>query len=141
MTRRYFLTPQTKCQPIQRRKLQPTVAGHTGDRRLTIQITGNERLHYVALKLTLEIEHIERKAEFFGHPARVVNVVERAATRRQRLAVFIDTDAAVLIPKLHRKAEQFVALLLQNRGRCGRVDAARHCYCYLHQFRVNCSML
>ncbi len=119
-----FLAPQAERQTIQRRKLQPAVAGHAGDRRLAIQITGNERLHHVALKLSLEVQHIEREAEFFGHAARIVNVIERTATRRQRLTILVHTDAAVLIPQLHREADQFMALLFQNRRRRGGVDAA-----------------
>src|SRR6266404_3848409 len=115
---RNLLATETKGKTIQRCELQTTVAGHAGDWRLTVQITGDERLNYVTLELAFEIENVEGKAEFLRDAPCIVNVVERATPRRQRLAIFVHADAEVLIPQLHRKADQFVALLFQNRGRC-----------------------
>ena len=97
--------------------------GVTRNRRLAAEIAIDERLNYIALEIPFEIQNVEREAEFFGHSASVVHVVKRAATRRQRIAVFIDVNSAPLIPQLHRKADQLMPLLLQNRGRGGRVNS------------------
>src|SRR4029079_5937132 len=84
------------------------------------------------LKVAFEVQDVEREIEFFGDAACIVNVVERAATRRQRVAVFVDIDPATLIPELHRETDKLVSLFLENcRGR-GRIHATTHCYCYLH---------
>ena len=44
----------------------------------------------------------------------------------------VDAEAAALVPQLHRKADQFMALLLQNSGGRGRIHATRHCDCNTH---------
>ena len=67
---------QTRGQLIQRSKLQTAIAGDTGNRRLSIEITGNKRLHHILLKLAFEIQYIERKAKFFRNPAGIVNIIE-----------------------------------------------------------------
>src|SRR4026207_1367491 len=127
MAGRNFLTSQTQRQSIQRSELQTTVAGNTRNGRLAVQITRDERLNHVALKVALQIQNVKRKAELFSNATSVVNVVERAATRGQRVAVFINIDAPPLVPELHRKANQLVSLILQNcRGR-GRIHATTHC--------------
>ena len=112
MPGRNFLATQTHRQSIQRGKLQPTVASNTGNRSLAIQVAVDERLDDSALEFLLEIKDIKRKAQFFGHAAGIVNIIERAATRGQWLAIFIDTETAALVPQLHREADQFVTLLL-----------------------------
>src|SRR5438874_10654255 len=137
MTSRNFLAAQTRSELIERCELQTAVARDARNRRLAIQIAVNERLHDIALEFLFQIQNIKREAKLFRDSSRVVNVVERAATRRQRLAVFVDTDAAALVPQLHRKADQFVALLLQNGGSGGRIHAAGHGYSDLHSIIVS----
>src|ERR1041385_7565872 len=132
MSSRDFLTTQTQRQSIERSKLQTTVARDTRNRRLTSEITRNKRLHHVALEIALEIQHVKRKSEVLGNATRVVNVVERAAARRQRIAVFVCVYAPPLIPQLHRKADEMMPLLFQNCCGCGRIHAATHCYRDLH---------
>src|SRR5207302_9235893 len=109
-----LLTPEACRQFIERSKLQTAVAGNTRNRRLAIQIAVDERLHYVALEFLFQIQNIERKAQLLRDATRVVNVIQRAAARRQRVAIFVHTDTAALVPQLHREADQFVPLLLQN---------------------------
>src|SRR5689334_2068269 len=118
VSRRDFLTTQTQRESIQRRKLQTAVARYARNRRFAVEITRDERLHDVAFEVAFEIQHVKREAEFFGDAACVVNVIEGTAARRQRIAVFVDVDAAPLIPELHRKTDEFVTLLFQDcRGR------------------------
>src|SRR6267142_2985858 len=98
MSCRDLLTVETRRQTIQRGKLQAAVTSYAGDRCLTIQIAGNKGLDYIALEVTFQVEHVEGEAKFFGDSARVVNVVERTAARRQRLAIFINAEPPSLIP-------------------------------------------
>src|SRR5438067_12680022 len=105
MTGRDFLASEAGRKLIERSKLQTAVAGDARNRRLATQVAVDERLHHIALEFLFQVQNIKWKAKFFRDAPRVVNIVERAATRRQRLAVFIDTDAAALVPQLHRKAD------------------------------------
>jgi hypothetical protein len=89
-------------------------------------------LDHVALEVAFEIQYVKRKPELFSHTTRIVNIVKRTATRRQRITVFISVDATSLIPQLHREADQLVTLLFENRRGRGRIHATTHCYCYLH---------
>ena len=68
--------------------------------------------HDIALEFVFEINDIKWKAELHRDHARVVQIVERAAARRQRFAVRSDVDAP-LIPELHRKSDQVVTLIFQ----------------------------
>src|SRR5688572_5391644 len=112
MTGRDLIAPQADCHPIKRSKLQTRVARDTRYWRFTGKVTLDERLNYIAFEVFLEIENVERKTEGFGNTTCVVNVVERATTRRQWIAVFIDVDVAALVPKLHRKAHELMSLVL-----------------------------
>ena len=60
---------------VERSKLQTAVAGDTGNRRLAVQVTVDERLHHVALEFFFQIQNIERKAEFLGYAPRIVNII------------------------------------------------------------------
>src|SRR5580765_716837 len=122
MAGRDFFTPQTYRQLIERSKFQTAVAGDAGNGRLAIQITVDERLHHVALEFLLEVQDVERKTQFFRDATRIIDIIQRAATGRQRLTIFVHTDAAPLVPQLHRKTDELVALLLQDGGRRGRID-------------------
>src|SRR5687768_621896 len=112
MSGRDFLTSQAHRQTIQGCKLQTAVARDARDWRLAVEVTGDKRLHDSTLEVAFEIQHVKRKAELLGDASRVVNVVQRTATRGKRVAVLIDVDAPALIPELHRKADEFVTLLL-----------------------------
>src|SRR5882724_6168635 len=116
VTGRNFLAAKTDRQLIERSKLQTAVAGDTRNGRLAVQVTVDEGLDHVALEFLLEIQNVKRKSKFFGDATRIVNIIERTATRRQRLAVFIHTDTATLVPQLHREADEVVPLLSQNCG-------------------------
>src|SRR5581483_10411096 len=85
VTSRDFLAAETDRQLVQRSKLETAVAGNTGNRRFAIQVAVDERLHNVALEFLLQIQHVKRKSQFFGNAPCVINVIERAAARRQRL--------------------------------------------------------
>src|SRR5437764_8726673 len=132
MSRRNLFAVETRRQTIKRSKLQTTVTRDTRNRRLAIQVAGDERLYHIALKLALKIEHVEWKAQLFGHTPRVVHIIERATARRQRVAVLINADPAPLIPQLHREADKLMSFGLQNCCRRARIHAAAHGYCDLH---------
>src|ERR1051325_4455432 len=91
MTRRDFFTTQTDGEFIKRRKFETAVASDTRNGCLAIQVAVDERLHDVALEFLFQVQNIERKSELFGDAPRVINIIERTAARRQRLAVFIHT--------------------------------------------------
>src|SRR5688572_13924820 len=112
MASRNFVASQTRSQSIKRRKFQTTIAGDAGDGSFAVEITGNERLHHIAFKVVLEVQHVEREAQLLGDSTCIVNVIERTTSGRQRVTIFIDTDSPPLVPQLHRKTDQFVALLL-----------------------------
>ena len=71
--------------------------------------------HDVAVELLGQVEDVVVDAELLGHPAGVLDVGDRAAAR-VRLAA----------PELERGADDLMALLHQERGRDGGVDASRH---------------
>ena len=52
----------------------------------------------------------DRRFKLFRHTARIVHVVQRTATRRQRIPVFVDVDATSLVPQLHRETDKVVSL-------------------------------
>ena len=71
--------------------------------------------HDVAVELLGQVEDVMGDAQLLGHPAGVLDVGHRAAARVRRPA-----------PQLQRGADHLVALLHQERGRHGGVDASRH---------------
>jgi hypothetical protein len=90
VTGRHFLAAKTRCQSIERRKLEPTVTGNTGDWGLAVKVTFHEGLYHVLLKLALEIEDIKRKAQLFGYATRVIDVIQGATAGRKRLTILVD---------------------------------------------------
>jgi hypothetical protein len=136
VARRDLLAPDAHGRPVERSELQTAVASDTRNRRLAFEITLDERLDHVALELALEIQDVERKAQLFRHSPRVVNVVERAAARRHRLAVGVRCQPATLVPQLHREADKLVPRLLQHRGRRRAIDAAAHRHRNLHPLKT-----
>src|SRR5262249_36311452 len=130
MTRGHFLTVQACSEPYERREFQAAVARYTRDRRLALKIAIYEWLYDVAFKITFEIEHVKRNPEFLTTRTGAENLAKRTTPGGQRSAFLIDVYAPPLVPQLHRKANEFVTLPLQNRCCGGRVDSATHCYCY-----------
>jgi hypothetical protein len=111
MTGSDFLAPETLGKAIKRGKLQAAVTRDAWNRCLSTQVARDKRLDHITLKLTLEIEHVKRKAELFRNSTGVVNVIQGTATRGQRIAILVYADASTLIPQLHREADEFVSLL------------------------------
>src|SRR5688572_3092950 len=107
---RNLLATQTRRQSIERRKLQPAVTTNARDRRLAAKITRDEWRYDVTFEVTFQIQNVERKTKLFRNAACVVHVVQRTTTRRQRIAVFVDVDAAPLVPQLHRETDELVPL-------------------------------
>ena len=86
-----------------------------GDRPASVAL--DEGRHHVALELLGVVEDVVVDAEDLGHPARVVDVGDRAAARVR--------DPA---PELQRRADDLVARFEQQRRGDRRVDAATHRY-------------
>ena len=66
----------------------------------------------------LQVQHVVRNAELLADAARVVDRVERAAGPVRKVVAVAE--------ELHRRADDVVALLDEQRGGDGRIDAARH---------------
>src|SRR5690348_11918446 len=110
MAGRDLLTTQTYGKPIERSKLQSTIAGNAGNGSFTAEVTRNKWLDHVALEFALEIQNIKRKAEFFSDSPCVINVIQRATTRRKGLAILISVDTSSLIPQLHCETNEIMPL-------------------------------
>jgi hypothetical protein len=92
-----------------RRELQIAVAMRTRQRRPARCVLLNEIRDDGVPELALEIDDVVRKADDGGDAARVVEIVERAATAPRLLA-------AALIVELHRQTDN-VMTLLREQGR------------------------
>ena len=103
----------------ERRELHLRVAGGAGNRRFSGEIGGDEGTHDPFAEFLLEVENVVRDAESPGHPARVGEVVERAAAPRL-------TRIAGMVPELHREADDLVPLFLQKQGGDRGVHSAGH---------------
>ena len=130
---RNFLAAETRRQSVKRSKLQTAVAGDAGNRSFAVEITGDERLHHVALKFAFQIQHVKRKAQLFRHAARVVNIVERTTTRRKRIAVLVHTDAARWFHNCIVKPTSSWPCSFRIAAAAEESTPPLHCYCYLHQ--------
>ena len=84
------------------------------------QVRVEERLQDAGIELALEVEDVERDAELAGDATRVVGGVERAAALLE-LAVRVGD-----VVQAHPDADDLDALLVQERRRDRRIDAARH---------------
>src|SRR5690242_5307594 len=97
---------------IKRCKLQAGIARNTRYRCLAAQIALDEWFNDRLFELTLKIQNVEGKSESISNAASVINIVQRTAAARQRLAVLVNRDIAVLVPQLHGEANELMALLL-----------------------------
>ena len=75
--------------------------------------------HDLIFELCRIIEHVMRNAQAECHIARIFDVVEAATG----MAVVID---GIVVVELHRGANAFIALTLQQIRRYARIDAAAH---------------
>ena len=105
--------------PEQVAELHRAVAGDAGHRRLAAHVGIGERLHDLGAEAAFVVEHVVRDGEPLGDLAGVLDVLAGAAG-----AGLADGDAMVI--ELQGDAHDVVALLLQQRRRDRRIDAARH---------------
>src|SRR5947207_6022990 len=94
------------------------VAAHARNRRAAARVFVHEVVDHVVAERALEIQHVVRDAELLAHAPRVVDRVERAARTVG--------DVLAIAEELHRRADDVVALLDEQRCRDGRVHAAGH---------------
>ncbi len=99
-------------------ELRERVAANAGNRRASARILADEIVHHVAAESALEIQHVVRNAERVADAPRVVHRIERAARAIG--------EVAVVAEELHRRADDVVALLDEERGGDRRVDSAGH---------------
>jgi len=102
------------------------VAQTARDRRAPGNVFLDKWTNHVALKPLLVIHHVIRDADLLGHAARVVDVVERAASSLRRLGHPLATSQAALVPELHGQADEVVPLGAQHGRDGGRIHTARH---------------
>ena len=100
-------------------ELDRAVARDAGDRRLAGQIAFGEAVDHRLAEARLVVEHVMRDAERLGDPAGIVDILAGAAGA---LAV----RRGAVIVELQRDADHIVALVLQEGGHDGGIDAARH---------------
>src|SRR5436190_9637670 len=110
---RDLFTAKRNGHAVERGKFQSRIARDARDRRFTRQIALYKRLDNISFEIFFEIQDIERKSERACNPACVVDVIQRATTRRQRVAVFVHVNMPTLIPQLHSKADKLVTLALK----------------------------
>ena len=95
------------------------IAGDARNRRLAARIGVGKGLHHLGPEAGFIVEHVMRDADALGHLAGILDVLPGTAR-----ATPADGDAMVV--ELERHPHDVVALLLQQSGRHGRIDAARH---------------
>ena len=105
--------------PEQVAELDRAVAGDARHRRLAARVGIGERLHHLGAKAAFVVEHVVRDGEPVGDLAGIGNILAGAAG-----AGLARGDA--LVVELQGDAHDVVALLLQERRRDRRIDAARH---------------
>ena len=105
-------------------ELQPPVALDARVGRAARRVRGNVGLDDVRVEVVGEREHPVVDAQLLGNAPRIVDVGDRTAARVGRAT-----------PQLHRHTHDLVALLEEDGGRDGRVDAAGHGDEHAHRLR------
>src|SRR5262245_47467411 len=102
------------CNPIrtntgsfldQMMKLYIVIAKNAGTRRLASQIRGDKRGNNRLLEILFKIQNIVGNSELYSYPARVPEIVQRAAS-------------TVVSPELHGQTDDLLSAFLQQC--CGR---------------------
>jgi hypothetical protein len=100
-------------------ELHRAIAGDAGHRRLAAHVSIGEGVHDLGAEAAFVVEHVVRDGQPLGDLAGVLDIGAGAAG-----AGPADGDAVVI--ELQGDAHDVVALLLQQRCRHRRIDAARH---------------
>ena len=100
-------------------ELDRAVALDAGDRRLAGQIALGETVDHRFPEAVLVIEDVVRDAERLGDPARIVNVLARAAGT-------LAMDRRPMVVELQRDPDDIVALLAEQACHHGGIYAAGH---------------
>ena len=96
----------------QRRELEVAVAVRAGQGRPAGRVLADEIADDLLVELPLEVQDVMRDADGRRHPARVVQIVNRAAAAERPLAVLPVRD----VVELHGQTDDVVALL-DEQGR------------------------
>src|SRR5579862_5293536 len=122
MPGRYVVGVQRARAAPQAIELDLAIAHYARIRRAPAEIFGDEVVDHARGKVSAQIDHVERKVHALRDPARILEVVMRAAgpaTLGERRGWFRR--------KAHRDADDVVILLAQKRRRDGAVHSAGHC--------------
>ena len=95
------------------------VASDAGDRRLASCVGLGKGVDDLVAEAALVIQHVVRHADAFRHVARVLDVLAGAARP-------FAMGAGAVIVELQRHACDIVALVPEQGGDNGGIDAARH---------------
>ena len=124
VTGRNPVRPHARRQIEERVELDGAVAERTGDGGAAGHVLVDEGPDDVRFEALLEVHDVVGNAEFLGHIAGVVDIVEIAAAPAR--GVLGELRETLLIPELHRHADDAVSLAAQqSRGR-GAVHAPAH---------------
>jgi hypothetical protein len=74
------------------------------------------------------IHHIIWNANVLGHPAGIIDIVERATAAGHLLRHALAAGQPPLVPELHGQADQVVPFGAQHGRDGGRIHATRHGY-------------
>jgi len=107
-------------QPIE---LDFTIAHHARIGSAACQILRDKVIDYPRFEFGAQVDDIERKIQLFRNPARILEIVVRAA----RTPPPRHGRRRPLRSQAHRNADDLVALFTQKRRRDRTVDPARHC--------------
>src|SRR5258708_32115638 len=104
------------------------IAEAAGDRRSPGKILFDERTHHIALEALLLVHDVIWDANVLGYPARIVYVVDRAATPLHRLRHAFMPGEPALVPQLHGEPDDVVSVRAQHGCDGGGIHTARHGY-------------
>src|SRR5271163_1612297 len=93
------------------------------------EILLDEGAHDIALEALLMVDDVVGDVEVLGDAARVIHVVDGAATSASLLRHALFAGKAALVPELHGESDELVALGLEHGGDGRGVDSAGHGYC------------
>ena len=119
MARRQRIGTEILCCFQQIAEFDGLIAQHAGHRRLAADIAVGEAVDHVLAEPAFVIQHIMRDADLLRDTARIGNILTGAA---RPLALY----RRPMIVKLQGDPDDVIALLRQQRGGDGRIDAARH---------------
>ena len=107
-------------------ELEVVVAEGAGNGRAAGEVLGDEGADDLVFEAVLGVDEVVGDAEVLGDAAGVVDVVDGAAAALDGFGHAFAAGEAALVPELQGKADEVVALGVEQRGDGGGVDSAGH---------------